>query len=121
MTYSGLKSMIYAGLKPDDPRVKAAIEWIRKNYDVKTNPGLGEAGLYYYCNVFAKSLDALGVDQFEDDAGNKARLAARACRGAFQPAKGGWLLDQQQHEVDGGRSEFGHRIRPAGPFVLPAQ
>ena len=25
MTYSGLKSMIYAGLTKDDPRVKAAV------------------------------------------------------------------------------------------------
>ena len=71
MTYSGLKSMIYAGVKPDDPRVKAAMEWVRKNYDVKNNPGLGQAGLYYYYNVFAKSLDALGVDLFEDAAGKK--------------------------------------------------
>ena len=29
MTYSGLKSMIYAGLTKDDPRVKAAVQWIR--------------------------------------------------------------------------------------------
>ena len=25
MTYAGLKSMIYAGVKADDPRVKAAV------------------------------------------------------------------------------------------------
>jgi squalene-hopene/tetraprenyl-beta-curcumene cyclase len=31
MTYAGLKSMIYAGLTKDDPRVKAAWDWIRKN------------------------------------------------------------------------------------------
>jgi squalene-hopene/tetraprenyl-beta-curcumene cyclase len=35
MTYAGLKSMIYAGLKPDDPRVKAAIEYIAKNYTLE--------------------------------------------------------------------------------------
>ena len=28
MTYAGLKSMIYAGLGPDDPRVKAALKWL---------------------------------------------------------------------------------------------
>ncbi len=32
MTYAGLKSMIYAGLTATDPRVKAASEWIRRNY-----------------------------------------------------------------------------------------
>lgn len=69
MSYSGLKSMIYAGLTRDDPRVKAAVAWIRKHYDVTTNPGMGDAGLYYYYHTFAKALDALGIDQIEDAQG----------------------------------------------------
>ena len=60
MTYSGLKSMIYAGVGPDDPRVKAAFAWIQKFYDLKTNPGMGSNGLYYYYHVFGKALDAMG-------------------------------------------------------------
>jgi len=32
MTYAGLKSMIYAGVDKDDPRVKAAMKWIQKHY-----------------------------------------------------------------------------------------
>ena len=71
MTYAGLKSMIYAGLTKDDPRVKAALTWIRKNYDVKTNPGMGEAGLYYYYHTFAKTMDVLGIDEIEDAKGIK--------------------------------------------------
>ena len=71
MTYAGLKSMIYAGLGPDDPRVKAAVAWIRKHYDVRTNPGLGDAGLYYYYHTFAKALDALDMELVEDDDGVK--------------------------------------------------
>lgn len=71
MTYSGLKSMIYAGVTLDDPRVKAAVEWIRKNYDLKSNPGMGTAGLYYYYHVYAKALSALGTDSFTDAAGVK--------------------------------------------------
>ena len=59
MTYAGLKSMIYAGVSPDDPRVKAAHEWIRKNYTLEQNPGMGDAGLYYYYHTFAKALSAL--------------------------------------------------------------
>ena len=66
MTYAGLKSMIYAGVGPDDPRVKAAVEWIQKNYGLKTNPGLGDNGLYYYYHTFAKALDAMGLDKVED-------------------------------------------------------
>lgn len=69
MTYAGLKSLIYAGLTVDDPRAKAAIDYIKKNYTVDENPGLGQRGLYYYYQVFGKALSLLGADQFEDAAG----------------------------------------------------
>lgn len=71
MTYAGLKSMIFAGVGPDDPRVKAAVEWISAHYDVASNPGMGSAGLYYYYHTFAKALDAIGMDQVEDADGVK--------------------------------------------------
>jgi squalene-hopene/tetraprenyl-beta-curcumene cyclase len=71
MTYAGLKSMIYAGVGPDDPRVKAAMGWIRKHYTVDSNPGMGDAGLYYYYHTFAKALDATGQDTLEDEQGVK--------------------------------------------------
>ncbi|MBN2477528.1 MAG: terpene cyclase/mutase family protein [Pirellulales bacterium] len=69
MTYAGLKSMIYAGVGPDDPRVKAALEWIQKHYGLNSNPGMGDAGLYYYYHVFAKALAATGLGQIEDAQG----------------------------------------------------
>ena len=69
MTYAGLKSMIYAGLTPEDPRVKAALEWIRRNYSLEENPGLGQQGLYYYYHTFARTLDVLGEDELEDARG----------------------------------------------------
>ncbi|MEE3285147.1 MAG: prenyltransferase/squalene oxidase repeat-containing protein [Planctomycetota bacterium] len=69
MTYAGLKSMIYAGVKPDDPRIKAARTWIQANYTVRLNPGLGQQGLYYYYHTFAKSLSVLGLDHVKDSAG----------------------------------------------------
>lgn len=59
MTYAGLKSMIYAGLKENDPRVKAAYDWVKKHYDLQSNPGLGQAGLYYYYQLLSKTLDIL--------------------------------------------------------------
>ena len=46
MTYAGLKSMIFAGVKADDPRVQAAYEWAQKNYTLGENPGMGNSGLY---------------------------------------------------------------------------
>jgi len=69
MTYAGLKSMIFAGVGPDDPRVKAANTWISKNYTLQMNPGLGDAGLYYYFHTFAKTLRAQGNDVVVDAKG----------------------------------------------------
>ena len=69
MTYAGLKSMVYAGVGPDDLRVVAAVKWIRKNYSVQDNPGMGQAGLYYYYHLFAKSLDAMKLAKVTDDKG----------------------------------------------------
>lgn len=66
MTYAGLKSMIYAGLGPDDPRVKAAYEWIRGHYNLAENPGMGTAGLFYYYHTFAKALHTLGKNELVD-------------------------------------------------------
>jgi squalene-hopene/tetraprenyl-beta-curcumene cyclase len=69
MTYAGLKSMIFAGLSPEDKRVKAALEWIKKHYSVVENPGLGQQGAFYYYQVFAKSLSTLDLDLVADDQG----------------------------------------------------
>ena len=44
MTYAGLKSMIYAGLSREDPRVKAAFTYITRHYTLDENPGLGQRG-----------------------------------------------------------------------------
>lgn len=66
MTYAGLKSMIYAGVDADDKRVQAAVAWISKHYDLNTNPGLGDAGLYYYFHTFAKALEALDQQLITD-------------------------------------------------------
>ena len=71
MTYAGLKSMIYAGLGPDDPRVKAAVTWIKKHYSLDENPGMGQAGLYYYYHTFAKALDAMNLATITDDKGKE--------------------------------------------------
>lgn len=71
MTYAGFKSMIYAGLSPDDPRVKAARTWIEKNYNVEANPGMGDAGLYYYYSLFAKALAVSKLDKIKDSQGKE--------------------------------------------------
>ncbi len=70
MTYAGFKSMVFADLTPDDPRVRAAMGWIRRNYTLRENPGIGNDGLYYYYLTFARALDTLGtpvLDIYEDE------------------------------------------------------
>lgn len=71
MTYAGLKSMVYAGLSKDDPRVDAAIGWLSKNYSVTEHPGQGDSGLYYYYNTFANALDAAKIDSLEANDGTE--------------------------------------------------
>lgn len=98
MTYAGFKSMLYAGVGPDDPRVKAAVEWAREHYDLKSNPGLGTAGLYYYYHLFAKALDAMDDDVLTDADGAehnwRAELAAQLA--ARQRNDGSWVNDNQR-------------------------
>ena len=69
MSYAGLKSMIFAGLKEDDPRVKAAVQWARDHYTLSENPGLGDEGLYYYYHLFGKAIAALGQEKLVDSQG----------------------------------------------------
>ncbi len=71
MTYAGLKSMIYAGLAQDDPRIKAALAYIRKNYTLDENPGQGQRGLYYYYQTFAKAMAVLGKPTIVDANGKE--------------------------------------------------
>ncbi|MGC1276237.1 MAG: prenyltransferase/squalene oxidase repeat-containing protein [Planctomycetaceae bacterium] len=93
MTYAGLKSMVYAGLDKDDPRVKAAYDWARKHYTVTENPGLGQQGLYYYYQTLAKALDTMEVDQIEDTSGKshdwRSDLSAQLLKS--QNANGSWV------------------------------
>jgi squalene-hopene/tetraprenyl-beta-curcumene cyclase len=69
MTYAGLKSMIYAGLDRNDPRVKAAWTYITAHYTLDENPGLGQQGLYYYYHTFAKTMSVLGEATLVDAKG----------------------------------------------------
>lgn len=93
MTYAGLKSMIYAGLTKEDQRVKAAIEFLKQNYSLEKNPGMDQQGLFYYYHTMAKTLDALGEDQFVDADGNshlwKSELGAKLA--TLQQKDGSWV------------------------------
>lgn len=65
MTYAGFKSMIFADLDRDDPRVVAAERWIREHYTLDENPGLGDDGLFYYYLTMARALSAWGENELQ--------------------------------------------------------
>lgn len=66
MTYAGFKSLLYAGLDRDDPRVAAALKWIQTHYSFGENPGLGQQGYFYYVHAMARALRAAGIDAITD-------------------------------------------------------
>ena len=92
MTYAGLKSILYAGVTRDDVRVQAALDWIRRHYDLESNPGMGRQGLYYYYHVFAKALAANGEPIIEDAQGKPHDWAAELVEvlAAQQRPDGSW-------------------------------
>ena len=60
MTYAGLLTFIYANVDKDDPRVAAAVDWIKKHFTVEENYGMEKQGLYYNYHTMAKALTAYG-------------------------------------------------------------
>ena len=93
MTYAGLKSMIYAGLTPEDQRVKAAIDWITKFYSIEENPGLGQQGVFYYYQMFAKALSTMELDTVQDAEGKAHDWRKELAEHLFklQQENGAWL------------------------------
>ncbi len=106
MTYAGLKSMLYAGVTQDDPRVKAAMKFIRSHYDLDSNPGMGAAGLFYYYHTFAKSLTAADVDELEDAQGVKHNWRVDLFRTLAdkQSADGSWVNTENPRWMEGERT-----------------
>lgn len=109
MTYAGLKSMIYAGLTRDDPRVKAAWDWIRKTYTVDVNPGMPNAdpkngdiskwGIYYYYHTMARALNVFDepvIDTGKEKRDWRADLAGKLI--GMQKPNGSWVGDKKWFE-----------------------
>jgi squalene-hopene/tetraprenyl-beta-curcumene cyclase len=68
-TYAGVISYAWANVKKDDARVQAVLKWVRDNYTVDENPGMGQKTVYYYYLVFAKALQAVGQGTIVDAKG----------------------------------------------------
>lgn len=68
-TYAGVLSYAWADVKKTDPRVQAVMKWVRDNYTVDENPGMGQKTVYYYYMVLAKALQAVGEPVIVDARG----------------------------------------------------
>ncbi len=106
MTYAGLKSMLYAGVEKDDPRVKAAMDFIKKTYTLEQNPGMGAAGLFYYYHTFAKSLNAAEIDVLTDAAGveHDWRVELFNLLAAKQADDGSFVNEENPRWMEGDRA-----------------
>ncbi len=93
VSYAGLLSYSWANLKKTDPRVQAVMKWVKNNYTVDENPGLGQKTVYYYYMVMAKALAALGEPTFTDANGRRhnwrEELAQKLI--SLQHADGSWV------------------------------
>jgi len=95
ISYGGMLSYLYASLKKDDPRVFAVFEWLRSNYTLEENPGMGQQGLYFYLHTMTKALTVYGVDELELKDGRKLNwrkeVAMRLLN--LQRKDGSWFND----------------------------
>lgn len=103
MTYAGFKSMLYAGLKRDDPRVQAALAWIQQHWTLDVNPNMPQRqtkeGLYFYYHTFARTLRAWGEDEIADARGGKHpwRQELVAKLATLQKDDGRWVNEADRY------------------------
>ncbi len=113
MTYAGFKSMLHARVDRDDPRVRAAFDWIRSHYTLEANPNMPGAqsteGLYYYYHVFAKALEAWGEETIVDASGNPHHWREDLC-----------LALQARQRADGSFVNEADRWMEGNPYLVTA-
>ncbi|MEM8954652.1 MAG: prenyltransferase/squalene oxidase repeat-containing protein [Verrucomicrobiota bacterium] len=95
MTYAGLLSFIYAEMNPDDPRVTAALDWLKTHFTVEENPGMEHQGLYYYYHTMAKALAISNIQDLTLDDGSSVDWRSQLAKKLFdlQKPDGSWLND----------------------------
>ena len=87
MTYAAVLSMCHANLDRGDPRVKEALEYMKRNWTVDENPSMGQQGLYYYYDIMSRALKAAAVDSV---AGHDWRAELSGKIMSLQSADGSW-------------------------------
>lgn len=97
MTYAGFKSLLYADVDRGDPRVVAALNWIRSHWTLEHNPNMpgkqSHEGLYYYYHVFSRALHAWGEPIITDEQGKDHNWRVELCEklSSVQRPDGSWI------------------------------
>jgi squalene-hopene/tetraprenyl-beta-curcumene cyclase len=100
ISYAGLLSYAYAKVGKEDPRVVAVMDWLRSNYTLEENPGMGQQGYFYYLHLMTKALTAVGVDELQvNEGGGRAvdwrrEVASRLLK--LQQPDGSWVNQNQR-------------------------
>ena len=108
MTYSGLLSLIYAQVGREDPRVQSALQWASANWSLAENPGVGDAGLFFFYNVMSRALAAYGQEALPRPDGQSVAwrreltdaIVARQKPGAA-PDQGYWVNEKSSRFWEG--------------------
>ena len=106
MTHAGLISLLFAGVDREDPRIQGAYDWIRETYTLERNPGaVGNQGLFYYYNAFAKSMAAFGEAELIDTRDRRHNwrndLASKLI--SLQDKDGSWVNNDSPRWWEGNR------------------
>lgn len=102
MTYAGFKSLLYARLDRDDLRVTRAIDWIRRNYTLDSNPNMpaehSKQGLFYFYHVFARAMHTWGKESIRDDNGVSHFWRSELCQKliSLQRDDGSWVNEEDR-------------------------
>jgi squalene-hopene/tetraprenyl-beta-curcumene cyclase len=97
MTYAGFKSLIYCGLTRNDPRVKAALDWMTRHWTLDRNPNMPDKqsreGIYYYYLALARALAAHGEPEIRDAVGRRHDWRAELVKklAELQQPDGSWV------------------------------
>lgn len=100
MTYALVSTYLVLDLAPADPRVQAALGWVKANYRFDVNPGMAagkeQQGLFYYYTTMAKTFDLLDATALTLPDGRAADwradlFAAIAARAQQADGKAFWI------------------------------
>lgn len=111
MTYALLKSYLFAGLDPKDPKVAAAIGWIQQNFTLDVNPGFTQGkgaeyqGLYYYYVTLGRALEAYGQDTITDKTGKERSWKRELAEAVLsqQTTDGYWINQRSARWMEGNK------------------